>query len=60
MSHRLLDPVIQVELIVPDGISDADAIEHTQLPRAGKLRLLRISPEWAADCFLFSDGGGRP
>ncbi len=58
MSHRLLDPVTQVELIVPDGISDADAIKHAALRRAGKLRRLRLSPEWGTGCFLFSDGGG--
>ncbi|MFB9285747.1 hypothetical protein [Pseudoclavibacter helvolus] len=58
MSHRLLDPVTQVELVVPDGISDADAIEHARLRRAGKLHRLRLSPEWATDCFLFADDGG--
>ena len=58
MSHRLLDPVTQVELVVPDGISDADAIKHARLRRAGQLRHLRLSPEWGTGCFLFSDGGG--
>ncbi|NYF14887.1 hypothetical protein HDC34_003222 [Pseudoclavibacter sp. JAI123] len=57
MSHRLLDPVTQVELIVPDGISDADAIEHARLRRAGELRHLRIFPEWGLDCFLWADEG---
>ncbi|WP_271984117.1 hypothetical protein [Pseudoclavibacter terrae] len=57
MSHRLLDPVTQVELIVPDGISDADAIEHARLRRAGELRHLRIFPEWGLDCSLWTDGG---
>ena len=57
MSRRLLDPVTQVELILPDGISNADAIEHARRRRAGGLRQLRVFPEWGLDCSLWTTGG---
>ncbi|PPF78438.1 hypothetical protein C5B99_00620 [Pseudoclavibacter sp. Z016] len=57
MSQRILDPVTQVELIVPDGISRDDAIEHARLRRAGKLRRLRLFPDWGHDYSLWGDGG---
>lgn len=57
MSQRILDPVTQTEFIVPDGISRDDAVEHARLHRAGKLRRLRIFPDWGHDYSLWTDGG---
>jgi hypothetical protein len=53
--RRVVDPVTQVELLVPPGITDARAIERARRQRAGELHRIRFFPEWGCDYPLWED-----
>jgi hypothetical protein len=47
--RRVVDPVTQVEPLVPDEISDDRAVEHARRERAGELHRIRFFMDWGRD-----------
>jgi hypothetical protein len=45
-SRRVIYPITQRELLVPDGVDDARAIEHARRDRADELRRIRLFVDW--------------
>jgi hypothetical protein len=54
--RRVVDPVTQEELLVPNAISDVRAIEHARRERAGELHRIRFFLDWGHGYPLWEDG----
>ncbi len=44
--RRVVDPMTQLEVLVPPGITDERAIEHTREEHNGELRRIRFFVDW--------------
>lgn len=53
--RRVVDPVTQVELLVPSAISDERAIDHARREREGELHRIRFFLDWGHDYPLWED-----
>lgn len=52
----VIDPVTQVELRVPTYATSESAIRRAALQREGRLRVIRLYPEWTNEWPVWEDG----